>query len=107
MATTAIAEKKAYDVAMENFDIAADALGLDNDMRNMIKYPERVLSVVLPVRMDNGKILRFDGYRVQHSAARGPAKGGIRFHPNVTPLPACTKSRKVRMEFLISPPVKP
>jgi glutamate dehydrogenase/leucine dehydrogenase len=84
MATTAIAEKKTYDVAMENFDIAADAFGLDNDMRNMIKYPERVLSVVLPVRMDNGKILRFDGYRVQHSTARGPAKGGIRFHPNVT-----------------------
>jgi glutamate dehydrogenase/leucine dehydrogenase len=84
MATMAVAEKSTYDFAMENFDIAADMLGLDSDMRNMIKYPERVLAVVLPVRMDNGKILRFQGYRVQHSTARGPAKGGIRYHPNVT-----------------------
>jgi glutamate dehydrogenase/leucine dehydrogenase len=69
---------------MENFDLAADALELDNDVRNMIKYPERVLTVVLPVRMDNGKIQCFQGYRVQHSTSRGPAKGGIRYHPNVS-----------------------
>jgi glutamate dehydrogenase/leucine dehydrogenase len=69
---------------MENFDLAADALELDENVRNMIKYPERVLTVVLPVRMDNGKIQCFQGFRVQHSTARGPAKGGIRYHPNVT-----------------------
>jgi len=74
----------AYDAALENFDLAADALGLDPDLREMIKYPERVLEVNLPVRMDSGHIHRFQGYRVQHSTARGPAKGGIRFHPNVT-----------------------
>jgi len=74
----------AYDVALENFDAAADALGLDNDTREMIKYPERVLTVSVPVRMDDGSIKRFQGYRVQHSTARGPAKGGIRFHPQVT-----------------------
>lgn len=74
----------AYDVAMENFEKAADALGLDKDTREMIKYPERVLSVSVPVRMDDGRIQHFDGYRVQHSTARGPAKGGIRFHPQVT-----------------------
>jgi glutamate dehydrogenase/leucine dehydrogenase len=74
----------AYDVALENFDAAADALGLDNDTREMIKYPERVLTVSVPVRMDDGRIKRFQGYRVQHSTARGPAKGGIRFHPQVT-----------------------
>jgi glutamate dehydrogenase/leucine dehydrogenase len=68
----------AYDVALENFDAAADALGLDNDTREMIKYPERVLTVSVPVRMDDGTIKRFQGYRVQHSTARGPAKGGIR-----------------------------
>ena len=73
-----------YDAALENFDLAADALGLDPDLREMIKYPERVLKVNLPVRMDSGHIHRFQGYRVQHSTARGPAKGGIRFHPNVT-----------------------
>jgi glutamate dehydrogenase (NAD(P)+) len=74
----------AYDVALENFDAAADVMGLDNDTREMIKYPERVLTVSVPVRMDDGHIHRFQGYRVQHSTARGPAKGGIRFHPQVT-----------------------
>src|SRR5215467_4909839 len=76
--------ENAYDVALENFDAAADALGLDNDTREMIKYPERVLTVTVPVRMDDGRIKRFEAYRVQHSTARGPAKGGIRFHPQVT-----------------------
>jgi glutamate dehydrogenase/leucine dehydrogenase len=78
------AEKNAYDVALENFDLAADALELEDNVRAMIKYPERILCVTVPVRMDTGKILRFEGYRVQHSTTRGPAKGGIRYHPNVT-----------------------
>jgi glutamate dehydrogenase/leucine dehydrogenase len=76
--------KSAYESAMENFDLAADALGLDENTRNMIKSPERILEVSLPVRMDDDHIRRFDGYRVQHSTARGPAKGGIRYHPGVT-----------------------
>jgi glutamate dehydrogenase/leucine dehydrogenase len=84
MPITAVVEKNAYEAALENFDLAAEALQLDNDVRSMIKYPERVLTVVLPVRMDNGKIHCFQGYRVQHSTSRGPAKGGIRYHPNVT-----------------------
>jgi glutamate dehydrogenase/leucine dehydrogenase len=83
MLTTAMAVN-AYDVALENFDTAADALGLDNDTREMIKYPERVLTVTVPVRMDDGRIHRFEGYRVQHSTVRGPGKGGIRYHPQVT-----------------------
>ena len=74
----------AYDVALENFDLAANALGLDDSIRARIKYPERILCVSVPVRMDTGKVVRFEGYRVQHSTQRGPAKGGIRFHPNVT-----------------------
>src|ERR1039458_6473499 len=76
--------KTAYDSAMENFNLAADALQLDENMRNMIRSPERILEVSLPVRMDNGHIQSFVGYRVQHSTARGPAKGGIRYHPGVT-----------------------
>jgi glutamate dehydrogenase/leucine dehydrogenase len=84
MPITAVVEKNAYDAALENFDLAADALELEDDVRTMIKYPERVLTVVLPVRMDDGKIHGFQGYRVQHSTSRGPAKGGIRYHPNVT-----------------------
>jgi glutamate dehydrogenase (NAD(P)+) len=84
MLATATIEKNAYDVALENFDLAANALELDDNVRAMIKYPERILSVSVPVRMDSGKTVRFEGYRVQHSTLRGPAKGGIRFHPNVT-----------------------
>ena len=84
MLATATTEKNAYDVALENFDLAADALGLDDGLRAIIKYPERVLAVNIPVRLDSGKIVRFEGYRVQHNTARGPAKGGIRYHPNVT-----------------------
>jgi glutamate dehydrogenase/leucine dehydrogenase len=76
--------KNPYEVALENFDLAANALDLDENIRAMIKYPERILQVSVPVRMDTGKIVRFEGYRVQHSTTRGPAKGGIRFHPNVT-----------------------
>src|SRR5690349_18910428 len=80
----AVIEKNAYEVALENFDLAANALDLEPNVRAMIKYPERVLTVTVPVRMDDGKVLRFEGFRVQHSTMRGPAKGGIRFHPNVT-----------------------
>jgi glutamate dehydrogenase/leucine dehydrogenase len=74
----------AYDVALENFDTAADALELPNDTREMIKYPERILTVTVPVRLDDGHIHSFEAYRVQHSSVRGPAKGGIRYHPQVT-----------------------
>ena len=84
MLATATAEMNAYDVALENFDLAANALELEDNVRAMIKYPERILEVSVPVRMDTGKVVRFQGYRVQHSTMRGPAKGGIRFHPNVT-----------------------
>ena len=83
MLTTKLADN-AYDVALENFETAANALGLDSDVREMIKYPERVLTVTVPVRLDDGHIHRFEGYRVQHSMVRGPAKGGIRYHPQVT-----------------------
>jgi glutamate dehydrogenase/leucine dehydrogenase len=84
MATAEAVVKNPYEAALENFDLAADALELGRDMRETIKHPERVLEVNLPVRMDDGHIHRFKGYRVQHSTARGPAKGGIRYHPNVT-----------------------
>ncbi len=74
----------AYDVALENFDAAADALQLDQNTREVIKYPERVLMVSIPVRRDDGRIHHLEGFRVQHSSVRGPAKGGIRYHPRVT-----------------------
>lgn len=73
-----------YEAALKNFDMAADQLELDYDVRMMIRNPERVLTVNIPVRMGDGKITSFVGHRVQYNTARGPAKGGIRFHPNVT-----------------------
>jgi glutamate dehydrogenase (NAD(P)+) len=82
--TTQEVMQDAYDVALENFDLASDALDLEDSIRSLIKYPERVLSVSVPVRMDNGKVTRYEGYRVQHSTTRGPAQGGIRFHPDLT-----------------------
>jgi len=63
------------------FDRAADRLALDDGMRALLKVPWRELSVSLPVRMDNGEMLIFQGYRVQHNGARGPYKGGVRYHP--------------------------
>jgi len=84
MPVAELVKKNPYEAAMENFDLAADALELKADLREMVKFPERILQVNLPVRMDDGRIHRFEGYRVQHSTARGPAKGGIRYHPNVT-----------------------
>ncbi len=77
-------QRNPYESALNNFDTAADHLELDHDIRAMIRNPERELSVTVPVRMDDGKVETFVGYRVQYCTARGPGKGGIRFHPNVT-----------------------
>lgn len=73
-----------YEMALYNFDQAADQLELDQDIRAMIKYPAGIHIVPVPVRMDDGHIKHFEGFRVQHNNARGPFKGGIRYHPNVT-----------------------
>ena len=71
-------------IAMRQFDTAAERLNLDLGLRQVLRRPARALSLCLPVKMDDGSIRVFDGFRVQHSAARGPCKGGIRYHPNVT-----------------------
>lgn len=73
-----------FEMAMQNFDMAADKLGLTENMRSRIKHPQRSLIVSVPVRLDNGSIKRFEGFRVQHSTMMGPAKGGVRYHPDVT-----------------------
>src|SRR5512137_520983 len=72
------------DIALQRFDAAADLLQLDATIRDRIRLPERELIVHFPVKMRTGKVTMFTGYRVQHSTARGPAKGGIRYHPDVT-----------------------
>jgi glutamate dehydrogenase (NAD(P)+) len=73
-----------YEFALTQFGRAADHLGLDAGVRDVLKTPKRQLIVSIPVRMDDGSIRVFQGYRVQHSIARGPSKGGIRYHPGVT-----------------------
>jgi glutamate dehydrogenase (NAD(P)+) len=74
----------AYQIALEQFNRAADRLKLDRDLAEILKTPKRQLTVSVPIRMDDGRVRVFEGFRVQHNVARGPAKGGIRYHPNVT-----------------------
>jgi len=73
-----------FDIAVRQFHIAAEHLGLDDGLRKVLSQPKRALVVSIPVRMDDGRIEVFQGYRVQHNIARGPAKGGVRYHPDVT-----------------------
>jgi glutamate dehydrogenase (NAD(P)+) len=73
-----------YEIAVEQFMTAADMLGLDDGMKQILSHPKRELTVHFPVRMDDGSYKVFTGYRVQHSLTRGPAKGGIRYHQDVT-----------------------
>jgi glutamate dehydrogenase/leucine dehydrogenase len=77
-------KQTALDVAMEQLKIAAEKLKLDPGIHEMLKHPKRSLIVSITVRMDDGSIRVFKGCRVQHWDARGPFKGGIRYHPNVT-----------------------
>lgn len=72
-----------YDNVLKVVQDAADILGYSNSDIEAIKFPERELKVAIPVRMDDGTTKVFEGYRIQHSTSRGPAKGGIRFHPAV------------------------
>jgi glutamate dehydrogenase (NAD(P)+) len=73
-----------WQAAMQVFDNAADILQLEDGVRNRAKFPERELTVNFPAKLRDGRIRIFTGYRVQHNTARGPSKGGIRYHPNVT-----------------------
>ena len=70
--------------AAARFDEAAMRLGLDDGMQKVLRAPAREITVSIPVQLDDGRLEVFTGYRVQHSLARGPAKGGIRFAPDVT-----------------------
>jgi glutamate dehydrogenase (NAD(P)+) len=71
-------------VAQQQFDAAAEKLDLDDGLRRVLRVPKRELTVNFPVTMDDGRVEVFTGYRVQHNLSRGPAKGGIRYHQDVT-----------------------
>jgi len=73
-----------FDTARRQVDIVADILGLNHGWREILKHPKRELTVNFPVRMDSGDYRVYTGFRVQYDMARGPTKGGIRYHPQVT-----------------------
>ena len=79
-----VASPSVYDMAVQQFLTSAERLDLDRGMRQILSQPKRELTVHFPVQMDDGEIQVFTGHRVQHNLARGPGKGGIRYHPGVT-----------------------
>ena len=81
MATKAF---NSFEMAQAQFDKVADVLGLDAATRDLLRVPLREYQFSIPVRMDDGSVKVFRGFRVQHNDARGPSKGGIRFHPQET-----------------------
>ena len=72
-----------YRDAVQQLDEAARVMNLDLNIAERLKVPKRAMIVSVPIRLDNGKIKVFEGYRVQHNMTLGPGKGGIRFHPEV------------------------
>jgi glutamate dehydrogenase (NAD(P)+) len=73
-----------WEIAQRQFDLAAGKLNLDPGLRRVLRQPRRELTVHFPVKMDDGSVQVFTGYRVQHNLGRGPAKGGIRYHQDVS-----------------------
>ena len=73
-----------FETAQKQFDRAADLLELDQATRDLLRNPLREFHFSIPIRMDDGTMKVFKGFRVQHNDARGPSKGGIRFHPQET-----------------------
>ena len=73
-----------FHISQIQFDMAAELLKLDPGLRQILRTPKRILEVSIPVQMDNRQMKVFSGFRVQHNIARGPAKGGIRYHPNIS-----------------------
>jgi len=84
MSQTSQTKPNAFENALEQLRIAAEYLKLEDGMHQLLAHPKRELTVSLPTRMDDGTVHVFTGYRVQYNDARGPCKGGIRYHPNVS-----------------------
>ena len=79
-----MAEGSMWEMALERLDTIMAMLGLDSGMQKYLREPRKIIEVAIPVKMDSGAIEIFKGYRVQHDTNRGPAKGGIRYHQDVT-----------------------
>ena len=72
-----------FEVAKKQIDVVAEEMGLDPNVTKYLKRIERALIVTIPIRMDDGSLEIFEGYRVHHSTVRGPGKGGLRYSPEV------------------------
>src|SRR5512136_867991 len=79
-----MSELNPFKIAQVQLDVAAEKLGLDQAAHDLLRWPQRELQVTLPIQMDDGRIQVFHAYRVHYNTARGPAKGGIRWHPEET-----------------------
>ena len=77
-------EENSFKITLKQLDDCAEILKLDHDIHETLRHPMRELHVTIPVHMDNGKTRVFQGFRVQYNNARGPIKGGVRFHPQET-----------------------
>src|SRR5579871_868818 len=77
-------EMNVYQAAEARFEMAAKKLGLEEALYRFMRYPNKEITVYIPVTLDSGRLEVFIGFRVHHSIVRGPGKGGIRFSPNVT-----------------------
>jgi glutamate dehydrogenase (NAD(P)+) len=73
-----------FEIAQRQFDAAAERIGLDDGMREVLRTPKRQLTVSVPTLLDDGSVRVFEGYRVQHNVARGPTQGGVRYHAKTT-----------------------
>lgn len=80
---TSIYQSEVFDMACEQFDRAANILDLDEQIRERVKYPKRCMVVSCPVELDDGNVVMYEGFRVQHHLSMGPTKGGVRFHSRV------------------------
>ncbi|MEM2984564.1 MAG: Glu/Leu/Phe/Val dehydrogenase [Candidatus Jordarchaeaceae archaeon] len=79
-----MAEENSFQNVLHQLDKTAEIMNLDHNIHNFLRKPQRSLEVSIPIRMDDGSIQVFEGYRVQYNYARGPCKGGVRYHPSVT-----------------------
>ena len=80
---THVAEVSNFEIVTHYFEVAADRLGLEDDVRAVLRSNYREVQVQVPIRQADGRIHVYSGYRVQHNGARGPYKGGVRYHPEV------------------------
>src|SRR5437763_15168251 len=77
-------DRDLFETAVEQFQIAADVMGLEDSMRRILSHCQRELTISFPVEMDDGSVEVYTGYRVQHNTGPGPTKGGIRYDQSVT-----------------------